>query len=79
MARKTLSLDEAKQIVSETLAKHGDEIELKALLDALPQDVSPLVARMFSELRKRGIVANTIQVDPTTGNVSHKVRKGAKG
>jgi len=79
MPRKVLSVDEAKQIVGQTLATHGNEIELDALLAALPQDVSPLVARMFSELRKKGIVANTISVDSATGVVSHKVRKGANG
>jgi len=79
MPRKVLSVDEAKQIVAQTLATHGNEIELDALLAALPQDVSPLVARMFSELRKKGIVANTISVDPATGTVSHKVRKGVNG
>lgn len=74
--QKQMSVEEAKQIVSDALAAHGDEWDLKPLLESLPENKRPMVARYFTELRKRGEVQTEINVDTATGEVKHKVRRG---
>lgn len=71
MAKNSMTLDEAKEIVSSVLAEHGKEIELRDLLNALPERSRPLVARMFSELRKRGAIKTQLTVE--NGEVRHLV------
>jgi hypothetical protein len=73
MAKTAMSTDEAKEIVASVLAQHGDEIELRDLLAALPEQIRPRVARLFSELRKRGEVKTMLEVNPADGSVSHRV------
>jgi hypothetical protein len=73
MAKNPMSIDEAKEIVASVLAQHGDEIELRDLLKALPAEVRPRVTRLFSELRKRGAVKTLLEVNPADGQVSHRV------
>lgn len=74
--QKNLTFAEAKQIVAEALAKHGDEWDLRPLLDSLPPEKRPMVARMFSEMRRQGAIETTLEVDTATGEVKHTVRKG---
>lgn len=71
MPRIEMSVEDAKKIVSETLAAHGNEIELRDLLNALPDRVRPLVARMFSELRKQGAFKTELTVE--NGEVRHLI------
>ena len=72
MARQNMTVQEAKQIVADTLAQHGNEIELRDLLNALPDKTRPLVARMFSELRKQGAFSTELTVE--NGEVRHVIR-----
>lgn len=74
--QKNMSLAEAKQIVADALAKHGDEWDLKPLLESIPESQRPMIARMFTELRKSGEVQTELSVDTATGEVKHKVRRG---
>lgn len=69
MARQSMTVSEAKAIVAETIAQHGNEIELRDLLNALPDKTRPLVARMFSELRKQGAFKTELTVE--NGEVRH--------
>lgn len=74
--QKSMSLDEAKKVVADALAKHGDDIDLRPLLASLPDAQRPMIARMFAELRKQGAIETTLEVNTKTGQVSHKVRRG---
>ena len=73
MPRTAMTIAQATEIVSSVLAGHGDEIDLRDLLAALPEQSRPLVSRMFSELRKRGAIKTMLEVSPETGEVSHRV------
>jgi len=74
--QKNLSIADAKKIVADALAKHGDEWDLRPLLDSIPPEQRPMVARMFTELRKQGAIETSLEVNTVTGQVTHKVRKG---
>lgn len=75
-AQKNMSIAEARKIVADALAQHGDEWDLKPLLASIPEAQRPMVARMFSELRKQGAVETKLEVDTATGEVKHTVRRG---
>lgn len=72
--QKNMTLEDAKAIVAEALAAHGDGLDLRPLLNALPAEKRPVVARYFAELRKRGDIKTTLSVNAETGEVSHNVR-----
>lgn len=74
LPRINMSVEDAKKIVSETLAAHGDEIELRDLLNAIPEPQRSLLARMFSELRRKGEIKTQLEVNTATGEKSHRVR-----
>lgn len=69
-----MSIADAKKIVSDMLAQHGDEIELKDLLNAIPEPQRSLLARMFSDLRRQGVIKTQLEVNTATGETSHRVR-----
>lgn len=77
MARNSMTLEEAKKIVGDVLAKHGNEIDLRGLLASIPEGQRAVVARMFTELRKSGAVNTELTVNNESGVVAHTVRKGS--
>lgn len=74
MARVNLSIETAKQLVADTLAEHGDEIELTDLLNAVPEPARSALAKLFSELRRSGEIKTRLEVNTATGEKSHRVR-----
>lgn len=74
MPRQVMTLEDAKQVVRDALAEHGEGIDLRPLLASIPEGKRALVARYFAELRKSGTVETTLTVDTETGEKSHVVR-----
>ena len=74
LARVNLSVEAAKELVAETLAAHGDEIELTDLLNAIPEPQRSALAKLFSELRRSGAIKTQLEVNTGTGEKSHRVR-----
>ena len=75
MPRATMTVQEAKQVVADVLAQHGDEVDLRQLLNSVQEPQRSLLARMFSELRRKGDIKTRLEVNPATGEVSHRVRQ----
>lgn len=71
---QVLTLSEARAVVARVLAEHGDEIDLRQLIAALPVEHRAQVTRYFAELRKSGAIQTTLSVKD--GVVSHAIRKG---
>lgn len=79
MPRTVMTLEDAKEIVRQALAEHGNELDLRPLLQAIPEGKRALVARYFAELRKSGTIETELSVNTETGEVSHLVRTPKAG